>query len=76
MVKHVANWIMIENIINYIINMIKRKLTPEMFILDNWATDQQAGVELGQAQLKVGLDFTLIFCRLDLSPFGFIELVL
>ena len=25
---------------------------------------KQAGAELGQAQLKLGLDFTLIFCRL------------
>ena len=24
---------------------------------------EQAGTELGQAQLKLGLDFTLIFCR-------------
>ena len=24
---------------------------------------KQAGTELGQAQLKLGLDFTLIFCR-------------
>ena len=24
---------------------------------------KQAGAELGQAQLKLGLDFTLIFCR-------------
>ena len=29
----------------------------------------QAGAELGQAQLKLGLDFTLTFCR-----FGFVEL--
>ena len=25
---------------------------------------EQAGTELGQAQLKLGLDFTLIFCRI------------
>ena len=28
--------------------------------------EEQAGAELGQAQLKLGLDLTLIFCR-----FGF-----
>ena len=27
----------------------------------------QAGTELGQAQLKLGLDFTLIFCRVGFS---------
>ena len=31
---------------------------------------KQAGAELGQAQYKLGLDFTLIFCR-----FGLVELV-
>ena len=36
---------------------------------------EQAGTELGQAQLKLGLDFTLIFCRFDFSPFELIELV-
>ena len=37
----------------------------------NW----QAGTELGQAQLKLGLEFTLIFCRFGFSPFGLIEFV-
>ena len=32
--------------------------------------EKQAGAELGQAQLKLGLDFTLIFCRFGLSRFG------
>ena len=36
---------------------------------------KQAGAELGQAQLKLGLDFTLIICRFGFSPFGLIELV-
>ena len=31
---------------------------------------KQAGSELGQAQLKLGLDFTLIFFRFGLSRFG------
>ena len=31
---------------------------------------KQAGAELSQAQLKLGLDFTLIFCRFGLSRFG------
>ena len=31
---------------------------------------KQAGAELGQAQLKLRLDFTLIFCRFGLSRFG------
>ena len=37
--------------------------------------DQQAGTELDQAQLKLGLDFALIFCRFGFSPFGLIKLV-
>ena len=32
----------------------------------NWK-NEQAGTELGQAQLKLGLDFTLIFCRVGFS---------
>ena len=36
---------------------------------------KQAGAELGQAQYKLGLDFTLIFCRFGLSRFGLVELV-
>ena len=32
---------------------------------------KQAGAELGQAQLKLGLNFTLIFCRFGFSGFGF-----
>ena len=35
---------------------------------------KQAGAELGQAQLKLGLDFTLIF--FTFSRFGLIDLVL
>ena len=31
---------------------------------------KQAGAELGQAQLILGLDFTLIFCSFGLSRFG------
>ena len=29
--------------------------------------EKQAGTELGQAQLKLGLDFTLIVCRFGLN---------
>ena len=36
---------------------------------------KQAGTELGQAQLKLGLDCTVIFCRFGFSSFGLIELV-
>ena len=32
---------------------------------------KQAGAELGQAQLKLGLDFTPIFCRFGFSGFSF-----
>ena len=32
---------------------------------------EQTAAELGQAQLKLGLDFTLIFCR-----FGLVEIVI
>ena len=32
--------------------------------------DIQAGAELGQAQLNLGLDFSLIFCRFGLSTVG------
>ena len=35
-----------------------------------WQKHIQAGAELGQAQLKLELDFTLIFCRFGLSRFG------
>ena len=38
--------------------------------------NEQAGAELGQAQQKLGLYFTLIFCRLGFSRFGWIDLVL
>ena len=33
--------------------------------------ETQAGTELGQAQLKLGLDFTPIFCRFGFSGFSF-----
>ena len=36
---------------------------------------EQAGAELGQAQLKLGLDFTLIVCRFSLYRFFLIVLV-
>ena len=36
---------------------------------------KQAGAELGQAQLKLGLDFPLIFCRFGFSRFGLVELL-
>ena len=35
---------------------------------------KQAGAELGQAQLKLGSDFTLIFCKFDSSGFNLVEL--
>ena len=37
--------------------------------------EEQAGAELGQAQLKLGLDFILIFRRFGFSWFGLVELV-
>ena len=37
--------------------------------------DQQAGTELDQAQLMLGLDFTLIFCRFGFSRFCLVGLV-
>ena len=33
-------------------------------------TLKQAEAEMGKVQLKLGLDFTLIFCRIGLSRFG------
>ena len=36
---------------------------------------EQAGAELGQAQLTLGLDFTLIFCKFGSSTFGLVKLV-
>ena len=36
---------------------------------------KQAGAELGQAHLKLGLNFTLIFCRFGFSTSGLIVLV-
>ena len=38
-------------------------------------TPKQAGTELGQAQLKLGLEFTLIFCRFGYSTFVFMGLI-
>ena len=35
----------------------------------------QAGAELGQAQLKLGLDFTLFFCRFGFPGYSLAELV-
>ena len=40
--------------------------------LHNDNTIEQAGAELGQAQLKVGFDFILIFCRSGFSRFGLV----
>ena len=36
---------------------------------------EQAGAELRQAQLKLGLNLTLIFCSLVFSRFGLVELL-
>ena len=36
---------------------------------------KQAEAELGQAQLKLGLDFILIFFKYGFSRFGLVELV-
>ena len=36
---------------------------------------QQAGAELGQAQLKLGLDLIFIWCKFGSSRFGLVELV-
>ena len=36
---------------------------------------KQAEAELGQAQLEVGLEFTLIFCRFGFYKIGLAELV-
>ena len=35
-------------------------------------TEKQAGAELGQAQLKLELNFTLIFCWFDSSGFNLV----
>ena len=40
------------------------------FICHKTRQDEKAGAELGQAHLKLGLDFTLIFCRFGLSRIG------
>ena len=37
--------------------------------------EKQAGAELGQAQYKMGLNFTLIFYWFCFSRFGLVELV-
>ena len=36
---------------------------------------KQAGAELSQAQIKLGLDFSSIFCRFGFARFGLVELV-
>ena len=33
-----------------------------------WIRNKQVGTEVGQAQLKLGLDFTLIFCTIEIWP--------
>ena len=38
-------------------------------------TKIQAGAELGQAQLKLGLDFTLILFRFGFTGYSFAEVV-
>ena len=45
-------------------------LPPDSCLVSGWVRRRQAGAELGQAQYKLRLDFTLIFCR-----FGLVELV-
>ena len=41
----------------------------------NRVDKKQAEAELAQAQVKLGLEFTIIFCRFGFSRFGFVELV-
>ena len=36
---------------------------------------KQAGAELGQAQLKLGLNFNLIFCRFGFTGYSLVESV-
>ena len=40
-------------------------------IREGFKKKKQAGAELGQAQLKLGLDLTPIFCRCGFSGFSF-----
>ena len=48
----------------------------DIAILDSFK-QRQAEAELGQAQLKLGLDFTLIFCTFGLLGwFNFVYLIL
>ena len=55
----------------------KQCLNKKSFLLSkkNDKCLEQAGTELGQAQLKLELDYTLIFCRFVFSKLGLVELV-
>ena len=56
--------------------MVKKVVTVVLSLNMSFESEQkQAGAELGQAQLKLGLDFILIFRRFGFSWFGLVELV-
>ena len=50
-----------------------KKLRPNLSRLDKYC--QQAGAELGQAQLKLELDLTLTVCKFALYRFGLIVII-
>ena len=54
--------------------LIRKKLRVKTYLKTEKIV-KQAGAELGQAQLKLGFDFTLIFCRFGFYSFGLVELV-
>ena len=37
--------------------------------------NEKAGAELGQTQLKLGVDFTLILCRFGFTGYSLVKLV-
>ena len=51
-----------------------KKNCEKRFVSETITIFKQAGAKQGQAQLELGLDFTLIFYRLGFSRFGFVEL--
>ena len=58
-----------------IFNMVKTRLFKVFvfFVVEKYS--KQPGDKLGQSQYKLGLNFTLIFCRFSFSRFGLVELV-
>ena len=56
-----SNCVNLSVVRNHFLKLASRKIKESKY------SCKQAGAELGQAQLKLELDFTLIFCSFDLT---------